>query len=79
MSQQDDVSAQDILAYSNVETKSDDDDNVFSSGGAIMEALEQANPGIKKAALAEAAKTKAAKTPSGSKSAPKSAPKKVVN
>jgi hypothetical protein len=47
MSQQDDVSAQDILAYSNVETKSDEDDNIFSSGGAIMEALEQANPGIK--------------------------------
>lgn len=41
LSQQDDVSSQDILAYSAVSTKTDEDDTIFSSGGAIMEALEK--------------------------------------
>jgi len=38
----------DILAYSAVGT-ADDDDAVFSSGGAIMEALEKQDPAIKDA------------------------------
>ena len=40
LSQQDDVSESDVLAYSALNTKTEDDDAVFSSGGAIMEALE---------------------------------------
>jgi hypothetical protein len=38
----------DILNYSAVGT-ADDDDNVFSSGGAIMEALEKQDPDMKNA------------------------------
>lgn len=46
--QQDDEN-NDILAYSAVNTKSEDDDTIFSSGGAILEALAEQNPGIKEA------------------------------
>lgn len=40
------MSETDILAYSAVGTKSEDDDTIFSSGGAILEALAEQNPGI---------------------------------
>jgi hypothetical protein len=41
------------LAYSAVSTKSEDDDTIFSSGGAIMDALAEQNPGIKEVAHKE--------------------------
>ena len=47
LSQQDDVTPSDILAYSTLGTKTEDDDAIFESGGAIMEALEKVDPGIK--------------------------------
>lgn len=42
-----DINENDMLAYSAMNTDTEDTDIVFSNGGAIMDALEQANPGIK--------------------------------
>jgi hypothetical protein len=54
LSQQDDDSAAtDMLAYSTLGTNTEDDDVAFSSGGAIMEALEKQNPGISEAVKLE--------------------------
>ena len=38
--QQDDLNDSEILAYSTLNTATDDEDSIFSSGGAIMDALE---------------------------------------
>lgn len=38
----------DTLAYSSLTADAKDDDTVLSSGGAIMEALAEQNPGVKK-------------------------------
>lgn len=45
---QDQDEASDVLAYSQVNNKEDDDSIAFSSGGAIMEALAEQDPGYKK-------------------------------
>lgn len=54
--QQDDLGDTDIMAYSAINAGGDDDDTVFSSGGAIMDALEQKAPGTKKEFLSQKAK-----------------------
>ena len=59
LSQQDDVTPSDILAYSTLGTKTEDDDAIFESGGAIMEALEKVDPGITSTVQKETARTKA--------------------
>ena len=51
--QQDDLGDTDIMAYSAMNAGGDDDDTVFSSGGAIMDALEQKAPGTKNKIIAE--------------------------
>ena len=50
---QDDLGDTDIMAYSAMNAGGDDEDTIFSSGGAIMDALEQKAPGIKKDALSQ--------------------------
>ena len=50
--QQDDLGDTDIMAYSAMTAGADDETTVFSSGGAIMDALEQKAPVIKGKLLA---------------------------
>jgi hypothetical protein len=56
LQQQDDLGDTDIMAYSAINAGGEDDDAIFSAGGAIMDALEQNQPGIKKEVLAQSAK-----------------------
>jgi hypothetical protein len=46
--QSDDFGTEDIMAYTQANKEEEDNDSIFSAGGAIMEALSQQNPGIKK-------------------------------
>ena len=50
---QDDLSNEDIAAYSQTNSEDKDDEPAFSFGGAIMEAIESNNPGFTKAAKKE--------------------------